>query len=160
MSKASASRRKFSPAKLAERRRRFMPGGIPRFVRCYDNGGMEVKGGSGDRYSVVFTGRYGHLTGRETWILCMSASPFHPQGVGQHATVPHMRRPDVQKGSWGGPSIGRRGPLGVRIRFEDLPEDCRKCVLRDYEYLWDLTVEEHPCSKDPFESESPLYEEA
>lgn len=146
MSKTSVNRRKFSPAKLAERRKRFMPGEIPRYVRCYDNEGASI-----DRYTVVFTGRYGHLTGRETWILCMSGSPFHPQGFGQHAAMQDMQRPDAKGGKWGGPSIGQRCPLGVRICFEDLPEDCRKLVRRDYEYLWDLTAEEPPCGERPVE---------
>ena len=159
MSKTSANRRKFSPTKLKERRERFMPRGTPKYVRCYDNGGVSAEGGSSDRYSVIFTGRYGHLTGRETWMLSMSGAPFHPQGIGMHSGLPHMHRPDVGKGSWGGPSIGRRCHLGVRIRFEDLPEDCQTCVLQDYEYLWDLTVVEHPMARDPFQG-SVLYEKS
>jgi hypothetical protein len=56
-----------------------MPNGIPRYVRCYDNGGETF-----DRFTVVFSGRYRHLTGGEFWHVGMSEHPFHPQGFGQH----------------------------------------------------------------------------
>jgi hypothetical protein len=32
--------------------------------------------------------------------------------------------------------------LGKKIKFEDLPEDYKTLVVRDYVYLWDL--KEHP----------------
>jgi hypothetical protein len=73
--------------------------------------------------------------------------------------MPHNQRPDCEGSSWAGPSIGRRCCLGVRIRFEDLPEDCQKCVLQDYEYLWDLKPEEHPMARDPFDGGPLPWEE-
>lgn len=114
----------------------FLPDGKPKFVRVYDNGGE-----SSDRYTVVFTGRYGHKTANETWILGMSDAPYSPCGVSLHSTLPYNQRPDV-------PTYGH---LGKKIKFDDLPEDCQKCVLQDYMYLWDLSDEVHPMSIDPFE---------
>ncbi len=114
-----------------ERQARLLPGGIPRYVRCYDNGGESI-----DRYTVVFTGRYRHKTGGEFAYLAMNAAPFHPQGFGQHGSSD--RQIDVAGGSWGGPSIGKRCHLGVRIPFDTLPTDCRALVLSDYRELWDL----------------------
>lgn len=75
-------------------------------VRIYDNGGKTV-----DRYTVVYMdcqegrGLYGALG--------MSAQPFHPQGFGQHCTAMPGRH------------------LGLRITFEELPQDCQRAVLRD-----------------------------
>lgn len=100
---------------------RLMPGGIPRYVRCYDNGGVTA-----DRYTVIFTGRYRHQTGGSFWYLCMSSMPFHPQGIGQHGESD--RQIDYPSG----------GHLGKRIRFETMPEDCQRCALQTYRDLWDL----------------------
>ena len=94
---------------------------IPRKVRIYDNGGETF-----DRYTVVFTGRYGHLTAGETWILGMSGNPCHPQGFGQHST--YRERIDV-------PSYAH---LGKRISFLTLPRPCQDLVRADYRELWGL----------------------
>lgn len=85
----------------------------PRGVHSiWDNGGETA-----DRYTVYFSGRGTLRTdarGR-VWRAClgMSERPTHPQGFGQHAE--------------GMP--GRHN--GRRIAFADLPEECRRCVLRD-----------------------------
>src|SRR5574337_1684878 len=106
--------------------KRLLPGGVPRWVRCYDNGGETV-----DRYTVVFTGLYTHKTGGSHWHLGMSAAPFHPQGFGQHGehSVPvdsiHGKRP---------PAMGRKCHLGKRIPFLDLPKDCQRAAFEDYVY--------------------------
>jgi len=104
-----------------------LPEGVPKHVRCYDNGGETT-----DRYTVCYTGRY-RGTG---WFqhVCMSADPFHPQGVGLHGE--HPSQIDAPKG-WP-PAIGRRNHLGKRIAFTELPEDCRKLVLQDYKEIWNL----------------------
>ncbi len=141
--------------KIRARWQSLMPGGTPKYVRCYDNGGPEA-GGSIDRYTVVFTGNYqrnlwedGKLTEPvpnsypgntrkrplSYQYVGMNCAPFHPQGFGQHGESD--RQIDVSK--WGfAPAIGRKNHLGLRIRFEDLPEDCRKLVVRDYKEIWGL----------------------
>lgn len=48
-----------------------MPGGVPKMVRCCDNGG-----GTLDRYTVIFTGRYKQGTGGAFWYLGMSENEF------------------------------------------------------------------------------------
>lgn len=116
----------------AQRRQNLMPDGIPRYIRCYDNGGTE-QGGSIDRYTVVFTGRYStrgskRNTDRTSNFihLAMNAAPFHPQGFGQHGESDHpIDRPQYRH-------------LGKKIRFEDLPEDCKTLVLQDYKEIWGL----------------------
>jgi len=115
--------------KLA-RATRLLPNGIPRWVRVYDNGGETI-----DRYTVVYTGRYAQKTGGEHWVLGMNGAPYHPQGVGMHSS--HTGMVDALGGKWS-PKIGRKCHLGVRVRFEDLPEDCQRAALSDYCYLWDL----------------------
>lgn len=110
------------------RTQRLLPDGQPRYVRCYDNEDYS------DRYTVIFTGNYQDRVPGSCSFVGMSAQPFHPQGIGQHGTATY--RIDEVRG-WP-PKIGRRGPLGKRIRFEDLPEDCRKLVMQDYKELWKL----------------------
>lgn len=106
---------------LMDRKEKLMPNGIPKYVRCYDNGGRTA-----DQYTVVFTGRYRHKTGNEFWVLGMNKYPFHPQGIGMHLTYPYQI------------DYPTYGHLGKKIKFTDLPEDCRKAVLQDYVYLWDI----------------------
>lgn len=120
-----------------------MPSGVPRWVRCYDNGGETF-----DRYTAVYTGRRawgGPMHMR--WNVDerfkfypyrgMSTYPFHPQGFGQLGESKNQPC-DVRPGSWGGPPIGRRCHIGVRIHFKDLPADCRKLVIQDYKAIWKL----------------------
>lgn len=104
-----------------KRREQFMPGGVPRKIRVYDNGGKTA-----DRYTVVFTGNYTHLTGGEHVVLGMDSNPFHPLGCGFYNTYPNqIDRPTYSH-------------LGKKIKFEDLPEMCRKWVVQNYEELWDI----------------------
>lgn len=95
-----------------------LPGGKPKYIRCYDSG----PDGSADRYTVVYT-RSGD--GR-CYYVGMSGSPFHPQGVGMHGEHDSM----IDRPTY--------GHLGKRIKFADLPEDCQKLVLRDYKETWKL----------------------
>lgn len=110
--------------KHKERTERLVPNGVPRYIRCYDNGGT-----SADRYTVVFTGRYTHKTNGGFWYIGMSGAPFHPQGIGYHADSPQpIDTPSYKH-------------LGKKIKFEDLPKDCQKLIMDDYLYLWDLADE-------------------
>lgn len=115
-----------SKPRLEKRWARLMPNNLPKWVRCYDNGGPDKEEGSIDRYTVVFTGNYSGRA-RNCMYLSMSGAPFHPQGVGQHGE--HDRPIDR-------PAYGH---LGKKIHFTDLPEDCQVLVLRDYFGLWDFT---------------------
>lgn len=113
------------------RRERLLPGGEPRYVRCYDYGD-EVA----DRYTVVFTGHWPGKTRKYYPYLAMSAAPFHPQGFGQHGES-DTRPVDTTVSAWP-PPVGRRCHIGVRIKFSDLPEDCRTYALWDYKNYWEL----------------------
>ncbi len=121
--------------KLQKRIANLMPGNIPRWVRCYDNGGE-----SGDRYTVCFTGRAsverspGYAA--EYPYRAMSAYPFDPQGIGMWGASKH-RHCDVNKHGFA-PAIGRKCHLGKRIVFADLPPDCQKLVRSDYMGIWNL----------------------
>ncbi len=107
--------------KQTQRLEALKPSGVPRYVRCYDNGGETA-----DRYTVVFTGRYTHKTGRQHLYIGMSSNPFHPQGVGQHGeSSTQIDYPSYKH-------------LGKKIKFQDLPEKCQECVLQTYDDLWDL----------------------
>lgn len=100
------------------RKEQFMPNDIPRWIRIYDNLGETF-----DRYTVVFTGRY---KGRDgiCHYLGMSENPYHPQGFGQHGESQDViDRP-------------KYGHLGKKIKFTDLPEDCQRAVIGDYEEIW------------------------
>jgi hypothetical protein len=99
------------------REERFMPNGIPKHVRIYDNGGETF-----DQYTVVFTGNYKGRNGCE--YIGMSTNPFHPQGFGQHGH------------SWTVIDYPKYSHLGKKIKFQDLPERCQDCVIQDYKEIW------------------------
>jgi hypothetical protein len=101
---------------------RLMPNGVPKYVRCYDNGGKTF-----DRYTVVFTGRYTHKTRQCFWYVGMSENPFHPQGFGQHGEQKYL---PIDRPTY--------GHIGKKIKFEQLPTDCKKLVIQDYKDLWDI----------------------
>jgi hypothetical protein len=114
------------------RAQRLMPLGIPKYIRCYDNGGTEVEGGTIDRYTVVYTGRY-RRDDEQFMYVGMSERPTHPQGFCQHGfsdyqiDSPDGRRP---------PAIGKKNHLGTRIKFGDLPDACREVVMLEYLEIW------------------------
>jgi hypothetical protein len=114
--------------KTANRIKALLPNGLPKCIRAYDNGGETA-----DRYTVVYTGRY---RGNGNFqCVGMSASPFHPQGVGMHGE--HPQQIDVNQ--WGfAPAMGRKNHLGKRIPFVELPPDCKTLVLSDYRSIWGL----------------------
>jgi hypothetical protein len=131
-------------ARAKARAAKFAPGGVPRWLRVYDNGGVDAEDGSVDRYTVVFTGRYDKGEGRykEFHYLAMSGAPFHPQGVGIHGSTQYQPADTIKAGGgWNWPpALGRKCHLGKRIRFEDLPDDCQTCALQDYCELWTLDI--------------------
>lgn len=131
-----------SKAKLQERINRLMPGGTPRWIRCYkSDDGM-------DQYTVVFSGRTAveRSPGNapEYPYRAMCDRPFHAQGVGQWGSHKHQPVDTLRQDGRGGwawpPAIGRKCHLGKRIKFSDLPPDCRKLVIRDYKEVWSLTT--------------------
>ena len=120
---------------FAARQKKFLPDGIPKCVRCYDN-----EDRSADNFTVVFTGRYRDIASGEGFLyLAMNSRPFHPQGIGMHGESPtQIDRPEG--GQWP-PAIGRTCHLGRRIPFSALPRDCQRLVMHDYLGLWDLVAE-------------------
>jgi len=131
------------------RKERIMPNGIPRWVRIYDNGGTDVKNGTCDRYTVVYTGNYNEIgkpkhsphTISPHLYVGMSSNPFHPQGICQHGEELHQSIDTLSPSKqyvWP-PAIGRKCHLGLRISFSKLPVDCQKLVLQDYKEIWDIT---------------------
>lgn len=108
---------------LKSRRLKFMKNGNPRFLHVYDNGGKTV-----DRFSIVFTGKYRHLTNGQTVFVGASEHPFHPQGFGSHECLNFV------------PDYPTYGHLGKKIQFKDLPPDVKKMVKDDYMDLWKLKV--------------------
>jgi hypothetical protein len=85
----------------------------PKYIHIYDNGGKTV-----DRYTVVYTRTSSHE------YVGLSERPFHPQGFCQHG---------VAQQSIDYPAYGH---IGKKISWEDLPEDCKQIVMRDYEDIW------------------------
>ena len=81
-------------------------------IAIYDN-----KGATCDRYTVVYT----PFRSDDAWhypTLCMSADPFHPQGVGMHGE--YSFRPTRRQGE-------------RVIDWSDLPALCQRAVLEDLE---------------------------
>lgn len=76
-------------------------------IRCYDDGGKSI-----DRYTVIYMDQPERLPNTFA-AVGMNATPFHPQGFGQHCTAMPGRH------------------LGKRIPFESLPEDCQRLVRQD-----------------------------
>lgn len=106
---------------LEKRRENFMPGGIPRKIRIYDNGGASF-----DRYTVVYTGNYRRTPRCQHQYVGMSENPFHPQGFGQHGESDDVIDYPSYK------------HLGKKIKWEDLPPNCQKLVIQDYMEIWQL----------------------
>jgi hypothetical protein len=107
-----------------DRKEKLMPRGIPKWIRCYDNGDRSF-----DRYTVIFTKANIYCRNNaeiSCFYLAMSAHPYHPQGFGQHG---ESRFPIDSHG---------HKNIGKRITFKELPPDCQKLVRSDYIDLWNL----------------------
>ena len=127
--------------KQLARKESLLPNGIPKYVRCYDDGGID-KGGYCDRYTVIYSGNYNNI-GKSIrgWknpsyhYMGMSSQPFQPQGCWWHGEDDKII--DLDKWGWA-PAMGRKNHLGKRIPFSELPPDCQKLVLSDYIDIWNL----------------------
>ena len=110
--------------KMNPRTQRLMPGGVPRYIRCYYEDSRELE----DPYTVVFTGLY---PGREACdYLGLSACA----SIVVYGSQPFVI--DAREG-WA-PAIGRRNHLGKRIPFGALPRACRKVAVENYKDFWEL----------------------
>jgi hypothetical protein len=72
-----------------------------------------------DRYTVVYLDDV-YPNGKVDY-LAMNAYPFHPQGFGQHGEM------DLNAVAY----KGRGGAFARRMKFEDLPDDCKRAVKQD-----------------------------
>lgn len=107
-----------------------MPFDVPRWIRCYDNGGETF-----DRYTVVYSGLKNAT--REHYYRGMSTHPSHPQGFGIFGSTMYKPLDDPF-------TPGAKQALGKQIVFADLPDECQMVVLSDYCELWHLNPEDHP----------------
>lgn len=116
-----------------------MPGGVPRYIRCWDTGNDEYA----DRYTVVYCGRYRTIGipkhtpySQYPWFQYVGMSA--DLSVCQHGESPNII--DCPEG-WT-EQLGRKcrhnPALGRRIAFTDLPVACQAVVVDDYCELWGL----------------------
>ena len=122
--------------KAVARLNSLMPNGVPKYIRCYDNGGTSF-----DQYTVCFTGKAAteRMEGYPPHYpyRTMSAYPSHLQGFGFWCYTPNQHC-DVNKYGFA-PAIGRKTHWGAkRIPFSSLPTDCQKLILSDYKAIWKL----------------------
>ena len=119
--------------KALSREARFMPGGIPRYVRCYDS--SEADDPSFDTFTVLYTGRAATTTdaygNRAYEYVCLSGHgsvPFRPADTYNPATKKHCFPP----------AMGRKCHLGRRVPFSAIPYGLQQTVLRDYREIWQI----------------------
>jgi len=124
-----------------------LPNGIPRWIRCYDNGGT-----SADRYTVCYTGR--SATERATGYppsypyVGMSSSPMSPWGVGMHGSCPNQPCDTIRPGKRGWawpPAMGRSSHIGKGV-IADGPE-VRTHALRVRNPHGEIMSEKHDKNK-------------
>ena len=99
-----------------------------------------VKNATPDRYTIVYDFpmvRWGSRRRVKPWwpAVSFNAWPDHPQhGVWMHFEMED--RPDYDDGHPVSPGVlCPHVTFGYRIRFEDLPDACRKLALEDYRAL-------------------------
>lgn len=120
---------KFNPKvvkpKEFERYFNFVLGGVPRYLRVYDNGGKTA-----DRYTVVFA-----KTGKGFYVG-FNETPFHPAfGIYQHGESSKRLGGKTYYDFIDRPTYAH---LGKKIKFSDLNEDCKKAVMQDYLEIFNL----------------------
>lgn len=106
--------------------------GDPRYMAIYDNGGLDAKNGSSDRYTVVYTREVNaDKNARQRgwyWVTGMNEYPTNPCGICIHSEYPNrIDEPSYKH-------------LGKRIRFNQLPSVCQRIALQDYIYLYNLCI--------------------
>lgn len=96
--------------------------GEPKRIRCYM---IKRKPYPTDYITVVFThvSGVGYPTG-VVLFRAMNRLPFSPLGFCQ----------------WGEALQHNFKPGGSRVKFSDLPKDCREVALRDYKELWESSA--------------------
>ena len=104
-----------------KRKNLYTDNGEPRRIRCYM---IKREPRPLDYITVVFTyaSKAGYPVGTVVY-RGMSANPCHPLGFGQ----------------WGEHDLNRHKtfvPGGSRVKFSELPEECKQLVRQDYEELW------------------------
>jgi hypothetical protein len=107
-----------------------LPGGVPRYVRCYRDDAYDW-----DKWTVIFTGR----ASKTTIAACSSEWPY--VGLSGHGATQHQPADTIPKDGKGyvwPPAMGRKGRLGVRIPWSELPDSLRATALEDYREIWKL----------------------
>ena len=119
---------------------------VSKGVRINDRVRIYVGGTDLNDYSVLFTGRYRHLTENKFVLLHMFDDLNGPRSMhtdreeDYHLMVFDHQCDTLGDGGvpirWGGVSMGRRCHLGKRIPFEKLPRHCQEKVLAEYDKIW------------------------
>lgn len=92
--------------------KRWLEGAPAAVLACYDSGPNR----GADRYTVLYGAPLWDASyGRNVPGRAMSEAPFSPIGIGLYIEIP---------------AYDRSG-LGRKIKFADLPDDCRRCVEMD-----------------------------
>lgn len=98
----------------------FLADDVPRYLRCYDNGGT-----TSSRYTVCFTGRYKSARAGCYRYICTDEAPFHPNSTILHRESACLAdRPKSHQ-------------FGRPIPFQDLPHDCQALIVAAYCDLWE-----------------------
>lgn len=99
---------KYQPKRSSKR---WLEGAPEPVLACYDSGPSTC-----DRYMVLYGAPFWDPEmGRNVPYVSMSADPFWPLGFCQHGEAPSINRPY----------------FGKKIKWNDLPLDCRKAVEQD-----------------------------
>lgn len=100
---------KYQPKRSSKR---WLEGAPSAVLACYDTGPNKTF----DRYTVIYGAPFWTPEmGRTVPYVGMSADPFWPQGFCQHGEMPSHNR----------------ASCGRKIKWADLPTDCRKAVEQD-----------------------------
>lgn len=117
------------------RKEKLMPGGIPRHIRVYDDGPESTL-----RYTIVYTGKEVHdACGVYPYIILNELDGETPDVEVNHS---HKGIPLDMSGCTSVTRMGRKGFLGKRITFDDLPEQCQEIVVDHYCDHLDISEED------------------